>query len=178
MGITPELYLQHPMFNTPNPYLPQASPDLGPDHTRLHRLACSTKFQQACLEFSQSLWLQKKPAQAILQLNKSAFADTPTSFPFAALRWFLENHRPQHFIGNPVRHFQHLATRMAGPRAEARTWIAWACFHLSKKILPSQDFPPDKKQIDAEKIALPSLDEVTRHLSQTDRAAFLTSFDS
>ncbi|MGJ8697745.1 MAG: hypothetical protein ACSHYF_15610 [Verrucomicrobiaceae bacterium] len=163
----------NPQSSTPNPHLPSAPADLTSAHTRPHREQCGPRFQAACLQLAQSLWLQKKPAQAILQLNKSAFAETPTSFSFAALKWFLENRQPHLFIGNPVRHFQHLATRMSGPRAEPRTWIAWACFHLSLKVLPSNDFPPDQEQIDAEKLDIPTLDTVIANLPPIERLHFL-----
>ncbi|NIP96039.1 MAG: hypothetical protein GWO24_22415, partial [Akkermansiaceae bacterium] len=36
--------------------------------------------------------------------------------PFAAKRWVIENRPGGEFLGNPVRHYQHLATRMSGPR--------------------------------------------------------------
>mgnify|MGYP006906379259 CR=1 FL=1 len=149
-----------------NPHLPSAPAILTPAHTKQHREECGPAFHQACLEFAQSLWLQGKPAQAILQLNKSAFTNEP--FPYAALKWFLEN-RESHFIGNPVRHFQHLATRIAGPRAELRTWQAWACFHLAQATLPAEKFPPDFEQITKEKITLPSLEEVLEKLPDQEK---------
>ena len=152
-----------------NPHLPPAPASLTPAHTRQHRQECGAAFYQACLEFAQSLWLQKKPAQAILQLNKSAFTDE--AFPYEALKWFLEN-REDHFIGNPVRHFQHLATRMAGPRAEQRTWQAWACFYLSKATLPENQFPEDLLQIKNEGLIIPSLAEVLGALSNSERSLF------
>lgn len=160
-----------------NPHLPLVSETLGPDHTRRHRKECGPKFRQACLEFAQSLWLSGKPAQAILQLNKSAFADTPDPFPYDALRWFLEHRNSLQFLGNPVRHFQHLATRMAGPRSELRTWQAWACFHLSQSILPASNFPPDQKQSTEEHLTLPGIDDITENLTSADRTAFLASLE-
>ncbi|MGC6427642.1 MAG: hypothetical protein ACON5H_11695 [Akkermansiaceae bacterium] len=158
-----------------NPHLPSVSQVLGPSHTRRHRRACGPEFRQACLEFAQSLWLEGKPAQAILQLNKSAFAESCHPFPYSALRWFLEQENDAQFFGNPVRHFQHLATRMAGPRAELRIWQAWACFHLSKSILPGTGFPPDFEQIAQESLSLPSLETVLQNLPPPDRTAFLAS---
>ena len=150
-----------------NPHLPPAPPDLTPNHTRQHRDECGPIFYRACLEFSQSLWLQEKPAQAILQLNKSFMADISNPeipLPYEAMIWFLENRRDDLFIGNPVRHFQHLATRMSGPRAGLRSWRAWACFHLAKQVLPEEEFPPDHEQIEAEALVLPGLAEVAENL--------------
>jgi len=148
-----------------NPHLPDAPADLTPSHTRQHRVECGPAFHQACLEFAQSLSLQGKPAQAILQLNKAVFSGGP--FPYAALKWFLENSKDR-FIGNPVRHFQHLATRISGPQAEQRRWQAWACFHLSKATLPGDQFPPDLEQIALENVTLPPLAEVLKKLPRKE----------
>ncbi len=153
-----------------NPHLPPAPADLTPAHTRQHREECGPAFYQACLEFAQSLWLQRKPAQALLQLNKSSFAEGP--FPYAALKWFLEHREDDLFIGNPVRHFQHLATRMSGPRSEIRISRAWACFHLSKAILPAEEFPEDDSQIENEALKIPSLGEVLDSLPDSERSLF------
>jgi len=159
------------VFNVPNPHLPDAPPDLTPEHTRIHRSECGLRFHQACLEFSQSLWLQGKPAQALLQLNKSSFAETKAPFPYEALKWFLENRDDSLFIGNPTRHFQHLATRMSGPRAEIRTLQAWACYHLSKSILPENQFPPDQHQVEEESLVIPPLSEIQHALPLPDKSA-------
>ena len=69
-----------------NPHLPEASPDLGPYHTRQHRANGGCNFHRACLELSQSLWLQEKPAQAILQLNKASMIPEQAA-PYPALVW-------------------------------------------------------------------------------------------
>lgn len=153
-----------------NPYLPAAPDGLGPDHTRQHRSECGERFHQACLELSQSLWLQGKPAQAILQLNKASMVpDKPA--PFEALVWYLCHPPSDLFIGNPVRHFQHLASRMSGDHAELRSWRAWACFHLARKILPAGDFPQDEQQIEREKLAIPPEEEVTKNLPTCDSSS-------
>ena len=154
-----------------NPHLPTAPPDLDPAHTRRHREECGPIFYRACLEFSQSLWQQNKPAQAILQLNKAFMADVPNPeipLPYKAMIWFLENRKDDQFIGNPVRHFQHLATRMSGPRAGLRSWRAWACFHLAKQVLPESDFPIDHEQVETEALVLPHLEEVLENLPQDE----------
>lgn len=163
-----------------NPYLPEAPADLTAAHTRKHREECGPLFRQASLEFAQSLWLQGKPAQALLQLNKSAFAETDQPFPYAALLWFLENRKEELFIGNPTRHFQHLATRMAGPRSEIRKWQAWACYHLAKKVLPKDQYPEDLQQQEAEKLHIPALETCLTQLtalgSEKEALQFLAIF--
>lgn len=151
-----------------NPYLPQLTEPpthLTAAHTRKYREKCGPQYRQACLEYAQSLWLQGKPAQALLQLNKSAFAEPSALFPYEALIWFLENRREELFLGNPVRHFQHLATRIAGPRAEIRKWQAWACFHLSRATLPPKDFPEDFDQQKIENIHIPTLESCLTKLT-------------
>lgn len=150
-----------------NPHLPEAPANLAPDHTRRHRKECGPLFHQACLELSQSFWLQGKPAQAILQLNRAAFVpDRPAPFP--ALVWFLLNRRPALFLGNPVRHFQHLASRMAGDHAALRTARAWACFHLARSILPPLEFPPDEEQLARESLEIPTFEAVSKNLPPRD----------
>jgi hypothetical protein len=150
-----------------NPYLPAAPDDLGPEHTRRHRRDCGSEFHRACHELSQSLWCQRKPAQAILQLNKAAMVPDLAA-PYPALAWYLIHRSHDSFIGNPVRHFQHLASRMSGDHAELRSWRAWACFYLAEEILPSSDYPRDAEQIEKEGLAIPSQDEVEKNLPSCD----------
>lgn len=137
-----------------NPHLPEASPDLGPYHTRQHRANGGCNFHRACLELSQSLWLQEKPAQAILQLNKASMIPEQAA-PYPALVWFLAHRKNHLFIGNPVRHFQHLASRMSGDHSnfaagEPGLVFIWPKFHYrgltspvisNKLIRNSSKFP-------------------------------------
>ena len=146
-----------------NPNLPFLSDSLSAKHTQVHRKECGKLFYMSCLELSQSYWLQGKPAQAILQINKAFMADIKTFIypaPYIALKWFLENRRKGQFIGNPTRHFQHLATRVSGTRKEIRAWRAWCCFYISKQVLPQEEFPEDLEQINEELLILPSIEEV------------------
>ncbi|MDB6077982.1 MAG: hypothetical protein JWO82_1729 [Akkermansiaceae bacterium] len=145
------------------PLLPGVEDVLDPSVTRQHSDQKGPDFYLAALRYAQSLWRQGKPAQAILQLNKSFMAgltgDEPVlqdwPAPYAPLIWFLRHRQPDAFVGNPVRHFQHLATRVVGDLRELRSWRAWACFHLSKAILPPDEFPPDHDQIGKESLILP-----------------------
>ena len=153
-----------------NEHLPDAPHDLGPDHTRQHRKTRGGIFHQACLELSQSLWLQQKPAQAILQLNKAAMVpDHPAPYP--ALVWFLIQRKDDLFIGNPVRHFQHLASRMSGDHADLRSWRAWACFHLAEKILQPKEFPRDHDQLKNEALDIPSFQTAEKNLPPCDSSS-------
>lgn len=126
----------------------------------------------ATLECAQSMWLQGKPAQALLQLNHSLGVDiAPESealvqwpLPYQAKVWMFTRRHEDGFMGNPVRHYQHLASRMSGPRKELRLWRAWACFHLAENVLPGAEFPRDQRQIEREQLMIPSLHEVLKQL--------------
>ena len=128
----------------------------------------------ATLEYGQSLWMEGKPAQGILQLNKAWSAelagDEPVlgkwPLPYRALLWMLRHAPEECFIGNPVRHFQHLATRVNGENLIRRSWRAWACFHLSSEVLDQVEFPLDEEQIEKENLIIPELAEVLEQLSQ------------
>jgi hypothetical protein len=125
-------------------------------------------YYHACLCYAQSLWREGKPAQAILQLNKAFMADLGDDPgilqiwppPYAALVWMLRNRGEEAFVGNPVRHFQHLATRVGGVRKEIRAWRAWVCYHVSRRVLPVEEFPMDAEQAVKESLEIPEWSEV------------------
>lgn len=157
------------------PFLPKVTHPHGHLITRSLGPARCDRFYFAALSYAQSLWREGKPAQAILQLNKSFMADLRGDEdvlakhppPYVALVWILR-HRPEgRFLGNPVRHFQHLATRVSGVRRDVRSWRAWACFHLSRGVLPADEFPPDDKQVREERIVFPEWDTVVGAIRRT-----------
>jgi hypothetical protein len=88
--------------------------------------------------------------------------------PYPALVWFLAHRRDHLFIGNPVRHFQHLATRISGDHAKLRSWRAWACFHLAEILLPCSNFPRDHEQIEKEKLMIPAFCKIEKKLPSCD----------
>jgi len=147
---------------------------LTADWTRVHRGRRDGGFYRASLEYGQSLWMEGKPAQAILQLNKAWSAELMDDeevlknwpLPYQALLWMLSNAPVDGFLGNPVRHFQHLATRVCGPNAALRSWRAWACFHLSARVLSRDEFPADLEQIEREGLVIPNVEEVLEQLHQ------------
>lgn len=164
-----------------NPHLPVVTAKLNWEHTREHRQECGPSYYYACLELAQAYWLQGKQAQAILQINKAFLADVPEPeypLPYAALGWLLEHRRAQEFLGNPVRHFQHLATRMTPPRKKLRIWRAWACFHISKKVLPADDYPVDTTQINKDKLVIPKIEQVLDALDALGVSGEYASFAS
>jgi len=123
-------------------------------------------FYLLALECAQSLWQKGLPAQAILLLNRAFSADLrgveplPGGWPlpYRAMRWVMEERREGQFIGNPRRHFQHLATRMVEPRRELRSWRAWACWWYAVEVFPEKK--KKKKQITGEGIVLPGPEEI------------------
>lgn len=151
----------------PCPLLPEVSGPCGPGITKALENR-GREYYHACLCYAQSLWCEGKPAQAILQLNKAFMADLgedPLILrtwppPYAVLVWILRNRAEGTFVGNPVRHFQHLATRVVGVRKEIRSWRAWACFHLSRRVLPAAEFPLDREQVAKESLEIPEWEEV------------------
>jgi hypothetical protein len=150
------------------PFLPVPERVLGAEHTRSLGKDRSGRFYLAALEYGHSLWLQGFPARGILLLNRAMGCALEEEgallekwpIPYEAMLWILRNHRVgEDFIGNPRRHWQHLATRMApGPRAELRTWRAWACWYLACRELP--EMPADEVQIREEGVVEPTLGEI------------------
>lgn len=161
----------------PCPWLPEIQEAHDYSITRRHGHVKGADFYLDALRYAQSQWLSGKPAQAILQLNKSWMADLFTDAsvlkihppPYRALVWIMEQSASGHcgYLGNPVRHFQHLASRVTGHYAEIRSWRAWMCFHLAESTLSRGEFPRDGDQIAREGLWIPSLqrarNEIARH---------------
>jgi len=155
-----------PRLNPSCPYLPEVSAPHYFTITRRHGHAKGAEFYRDALCYAQSQWISGKPAQAILQLNKSWMAELPAGDPilethppaYRALVWIMEMASTGDcgYLGNPVRHFQHLASRMSGPRAQIRAWRAWLCFHLAENILDRAEYPRDGQQLAREGLQIPS----------------------
>ncbi len=152
-------------LNPACPWLPEVMEPHDFTITRRHGSERGAAFYQDALRYAQSQWITGKPAQALLQLDKAWMADLTTGDPvlrqspppYQALAWILRqaatgNHG---YLGNPVRHFQHLASRMSGPRAEIRSWRAWLCLHLAERVLPPAGFPRDGRQLAREGLWVP-----------------------
>ncbi|MFT5467176.1 MAG: hypothetical protein ACI8UO_002280 [Verrucomicrobiales bacterium] len=128
------------------------------------------RFYEAALKVAHSLWLQGLPAQALLLINRAFGADLQGGesvldahpLPYRAAAWIMRERNADQFIGNPRRHFQHLATRMVEPRREQRAWRAWACWKLARTILPS--FPADHEQLLTEGVVEPDSSAIEAQL--------------
>jgi hypothetical protein len=153
------------------PHLPFADPGLSAVSIRAVGEDRGEAFYVLALTCAQALWQKGLPAQAILMLNRAFSADlcgdevglTDWPPPYAALRWILGHRREEDFVGNPRRHFQHLATRMSGPRPEVRSWRAWGCWAIACAVNP--DDPADEKQIAEEGIVEPELATIAESLA-------------
>jgi hypothetical protein len=155
----------------PCPFLPEVEEPLRAAEMKKFGRVRGEAFYLRALECAQSLWLQGLPAQSILLMNRAFGSDLDGTeevlkdwpLPFDAMVWVMANREEEHFIGNPRRHFQHLATRMVEPRRELRTWRAWACWFLACGIFP--DFPADDKQLLEEGVVEPEGDEIGERLA-------------
>ncbi len=155
-------------INSPCPHLPEINKSLPITHTRKYRTACDASYFNACIELAQSLWLCGSPAQSILQLDKSMMAISDEGlihYPYHGILWIIENTPSDQFIGNPVRHFQHLASRMnhSLPNADARVWRAWACLHLTEQLI-DEIYPRDDRQIEKENLTIPTIERTLEKL--------------
>ncbi len=156
------------------PGLPPARPGMSFRELRALGRRRDRWFYRTALDYAQCLWRRGLPAQAILQLDRAWGADLAPDdavleewpSPYRALVWMLERRPEGRFLGNPVRHFQHLATRVKGERREVRSWRAWACFHLSERTLPLGDFPRDERQIAREGVVVPEVEKVRAALAR------------
>lgn len=172
-------------MNPPCPHLPTIDrAHTAAEVNAFPKTARGPDFYLACLRYAQSLWQSGLPAQAILQCNRALSlplsGDEPAlrawPLPYLSLAWIIHQRPAGQFIGNPRRHWQHLATRMVEPHKELRTWRAWACWYLAKTLLPESDFPGDAKQIRQENIVEPTFDQIFENLGRLSPADDLATW--
>lgn len=154
-------------LNPACPWLPAVDSSHDFRLTRRHGNDKRIAFYWDALIYAQSQWRMGKPAQAVLQLDKAWMADLPLGEwrsrtgvdSYRALIWIMRASSAGAigYLGNPVRHFQHLASRMSGQRSEVRSWRAWLCLHLAEKWLPVDVYPRDGQQIAREGLWIPSM---------------------
>ncbi len=159
---------EDPPINPSCPWLPEVVGIHDFTLMRRHGDVKGADFYLDALRYAQSQWIAGKPAQAILQINKAWMADLAGDepvlidhpSPYRALAWIMEtaSRGGCGFLGNPRRHFQHLASRMSGPRSEIRAWRAWLCFHLAESLLDNSIFPRDGEQIAREGLWIPGFE--------------------
>ncbi len=151
----------------PCPHLPP--PRAGLDWRTLHvhrEDVRGAEFYHDCLEYAHALWQRGLAARALLCLDRAFGADLRGDepvlrewpSPYAALVWFLRHAPSANLVGNPRVHFQHYAGRLEGPRREARRARAWACWALTRVVLP--ELPGDMKH----EVTEPTVEEIARQL--------------
>lgn len=154
----------------PCPYLPRGEKALSAISMRSVGSERGGAFYRLALTCAQSLWRRGLPAQALLLLNRAFSADLSGDEavlqewppPYRAMRWIMEKRKEEQFIGNPRRHFQHLATRMVEPRRELRSWRAWACWAIAREVFP--EYPADAVQLEKEGVKEPDEAEIFEQL--------------
>lgn len=155
---------------SPCPFLPEPDREFTAADIHVHGHNRDQAFYDSALNYAQSLWLTGFPAKALLLINRALSCSLPDVSlrvpyqPYDAIAWILVNRPADRFIGNPRRHYQHLATRMVEPNKELREWRAWACWHLSKNLLKEDEFPHDAKQVREERIVKPRKHDIAAHL--------------
>lgn len=133
------------------PHLPLPSEGMDWSSFRVHASARGAGFYRTALEYGQFLWLRGNAARAILCLDRALGSDLRADepvlaewpLPYRAMAWLLAHSPPDVFICNPRVHFQHLADRMNEPRREQRAARAWACWVITRAVLPH--LPGDPK---------------------------------
>jgi GNAT superfamily N-acetyltransferase len=165
--------------NEPCPWLPPVERRVDASLVNgFEREERGAAFYLASLRYGQSLWRSGFPAQALLQCNRAfsvplaggdaALAAWP--LPYMAMAWLMARRPEDQFIGNPRRHFQHLATRMVEPWKELRAARAWACWRLAVELLPESEFPADWRQIRREGVVEPPTERVRERLLELSPA--------
>jgi GNAT superfamily N-acetyltransferase len=165
-------------LNAPHPLLPEIDRPYGAADISAFGTERGAAFYETCHLYAQTLWRLGFPARCILLLNRALSCALPAAepvlqrlpLPYQALAWLMIHRRDDQFIGNPRRHWQHLATRMVEPNKSLRSWRAWACWYLAREILPDSEFPPDLKQICTEGVREPTYADIVRHLASLSPA--------
>lgn len=170
--------MAHSFLNPPCPFLPDIDRVIPAAEIVALGRDRGPVFYEASLKYGQSRWRTGFPAQALLQCNRALSCaltlEEPVlqqwPLPYATMSWLMVNQKEGQFLGNPRRHFQHLATRMVPPHKDLRVWRAWACWYLAKAVLPEAEFPADTKQIREEGIVEPVFAQISERLLELSPA--------
>lgn len=165
-------------INAPCPLLPDIDRPYTASDLNAFNEERGPGFYETALKYAQSLWRTGFPAKSLLLINRALSLPLPATecvlgrhpLPYRAATWLLFERPEGQFIGNPRRHWQHLATRMVEPHKELRTWRAWACWYLAKTILPEDEHPSDMKQIREEGVVEPTRDQIAENLKRLSPA--------
>jgi hypothetical protein len=129
------------------PFLPRGPDDLTADYLSAFGVSRGSDFYVGALTYAQAVWLSHKKGsggRTLLLLDRAFGADVKKGdlilnewpLPYHALGWVLARMEFADLSGNPRIHYQHLALRVRGSRSHIRTWRAWACLNIVRKIMP------------------------------------------
>lgn len=152
---------------TPCPYLPPSRQKLSWRDLNALRDDQREKLYQLCLEYGHQLWLENLPARALLAVDRALYCDVSADseilkqypIPYATIGW-LVSQPTEEFTGNARVHYQHLADRVKGERAEQKKWRAWAAWAVVRLVRP--DLPADPKH----DVIEPSTNQIREALEQ------------
>ena len=140
---------------SPCPFLPSCGRPLSWRDLNALRDDQGPELYRLCLEYGQQLWLDDLPARALLAVDRALYCDVPSDaevlseyqMPYRAIGWMVKQ-PSDNFAGNARVHYQHLADRVRGERAELKKWRAWAAWAVSRVARP--DLEGDSKHVVAE----------------------------
>ena len=138
------------MAPAPCPFLPSCGRTLSWRDLAAWREEPGPELYLTCLEYGQQLWLDRLPARALLAVDRALYCDVPADaealtaypMPYRAIGWMVAQ-PAEGFTGNARVHYQHLADRVRGERAELKRWRAWAAWAVVRHARP--DLPGDPK---------------------------------
>ncbi len=170
--------MPHCFINPPCPFLPHVDRVYGSADAQALGSTRGSAFYTMSLSYAQSQWQVGLPAQALLQVNRAlacclgaeeeVLAQWP--LPYKTMAWLMVQRTEGQFLGNPRRHFQHLATRMVEPNKALRVWRAWACWYLATMVLPEAEYPGDAAQIYKEGVVEPTRAMIAARLRELSPA--------
>ena len=137
---------------TPCPFLPSCGRLLSWRDLNALREDQGPELYRLCLEYGQQLWLDDLPARALLAVDRALYCDVPDDaealteypMPYRTIGWMVKQPSDE-FTGNARVHYQHLADRVRGERAELKKWRAWAAWAVTRHVRP--DLESDPKHI-------------------------------
>ncbi|MCX8488653.1 MAG: hypothetical protein ORN22_06055 [Opitutales bacterium] len=137
---------------SPCPFLPSCGRALSWRDLNALRDDQGSELYRLCLEYGQQLWLEDLPARALLAVDRALYCDVPGDadvlseypMPYRAIGWMVKQ-PSENFAGNARVHYQHLADRVRGERADLKKWRAWAAWAVARHARP--DLEGDPKHI-------------------------------
>ena len=168
---------------TPCPFLPSCGRPLTWRDLNALRDNQGAELYRLCLVYGQQLWLDDLPARALLAVDRALYCDVPEgdvalteyAMPYRAIGWMVRQPSDQ-FTGNARVHYQHLADRVRGERAEQKRWRAWAAWAIVRQVRP--DLPGDPRHVVTEPTHEEIAAALTRHGIRDEAATWRQAYDA